>query len=426
MLLIGRFNDCPLFIECESVPKITALSVLAKTDIFLSQRIADPLGPKHLPVIRFVLARLGIEIEIEPYLGTAPVHRPPGTKVHDPAVRSPTVHGRVAGLGRPSGGNSKRTGNEPAEEGPASTDSTQGEGLLLRRAQGIIMPRAAIRQITFNNTRVAPFLIGVGDVVRPELAKHLTPPGGLFIGVRVVCDEATFPGVKIFELRIQFFGKVGLFKMQVTCNLTIRIAVIGKNNSVHASSFFLPVQPRLMKSGAESETLQDTRLPRQLARLEDRGVNFHGLAIFASIRAARLENLIHQLLIVKKLIEQGLVGLALLRELGQSCWCAMPQNRGLHQLAIQNVAGQQSLKVGEQRPGTIERLRLRQWFGRLVGFVCRLPGIFSRSLKRAQLSAGGFKSRLLVRIDRRQGCCNLFLNHIKLSGIHFFKNLPLL
>ena len=79
-----------------------------------------------------------------------------------------------------------------------------------------------------------------------------------------------------------------------------------------------------MKSGAESETLQDTRLPRQLARLEDRGVNFHGLAIFASIRAARLENLIHQLLIVKKLIEQGLVGLALLRELGQSCWCAMP------------------------------------------------------------------------------------------------------
>ncbi|MDE0577416.1 MAG: hypothetical protein OSB39_10760, partial [Opitutales bacterium] len=71
----------------------------------------------------------------------------------------------MAGLSRTPGGDPKRPGDEPPEKGASSADSAQREGLLLRQAQRVVVPRARIRQIAFHKTRVPPFLVGVGDVV---------------------------------------------------------------------------------------------------------------------------------------------------------------------------------------------------------------------------------------------------------------------
>ena len=78
------------------------------------------------------------------------------------------------------------------------------------------MSGTAIGQVAFNDSRVAPSLIRVGDVIGAELTEHGTHPSEFFIGVWIVRDEPTFPGVEILELRIQFSRKESPFIMQVT------------------------------------------------------------------------------------------------------------------------------------------------------------------------------------------------------------------
>ena len=84
------------------------------------------------------------------------------------------------------------------------------------------MSGAAIGQVAFDYTRVAPLLIRIGDMIRAELSEHGTHPSEFFIGVWIVRDEPALPSIEILELGIQFSRKVGLFIMQVTRDLAIR------------------------------------------------------------------------------------------------------------------------------------------------------------------------------------------------------------
>ena len=113
-----------------------------------------------------------------------------------------------------------------------------------------------------------------------------------------------------------------------------------------------------------------------LACFEDLMIDLHGLAVLSAVRPPARRTCFISRFVGKEVIDKLLVLVALLCELGQSCGRAVAQDRDLHQLCIELVAGQQRHRIGQQGTGGFEHLRFSGSFIGLVCLMCVGPGVF--------------------------------------------------
>ena len=174
-------------------------------------------------------------------------------------------------------------------------------------------------------------------MVRAVGAEHFASPGEDFVGVFTVHDKAHLPGGEAFEGGIQFAAQEGFFVMQITLH---GMDIGGLILDVGAVVLF--DRAGVLEAGGQREAAQHPVL-RLRADLLDDGKNLHRLAELSEAGTTGHHHLHHQGLVGKQLLHQCGVFRALLAEFGESVRGGRGEHKGLGELPVEGVAGEEGI-----------------------------------------------------------------------------------